>query len=148
MKIHSRCNLACSYCYVYEMADQGWRGQPLSMTGHVADQAVRRIAEHVRSHDIADIRIVLHGGEPLLAGGGFIEYLALAVRRALPSTTKADLIVQTNGTHLDAAMLDTLARHGIRVGVSLDGGRAATDRYRRSAGGRSSYDSVVRALGL
>ncbi|MEU7607651.1 hypothetical protein AB0B44_43910, partial [Streptomyces sp. NPDC041003] len=28
LKTRSRCNLACTYCYVYEMADQGWRGQP------------------------------------------------------------------------------------------------------------------------
>ena len=25
LKVHSRCNLSCSYCYVYEMADQAWR---------------------------------------------------------------------------------------------------------------------------
>ncbi|MEU9838708.1 hypothetical protein AB0C69_05725, partial [Actinomadura sp. NPDC048032] len=28
LKIHSRCNLACDYCYVYEMGDQSWRDQP------------------------------------------------------------------------------------------------------------------------
>jgi uncharacterized protein len=148
LKVHSRCNLACSYCYVYEMADQGWRGQPLSMTPWVADQAVRRIAEHVRTHDLAGVRIVLHGGEPLLAGDTFIEDLARAVRRALPPTATADLTVQTNGTLLDAAKLDMLARNGVRVGVSLDGGRAATDRYRRYRGGRGSYDVVARALEL
>lgn len=25
VKIHSRCNPACDYCYVYDMADQSWR---------------------------------------------------------------------------------------------------------------------------
>jgi hypothetical protein len=28
LKVHSRCNLSCTYCYVYEMADQCWRGLP------------------------------------------------------------------------------------------------------------------------
>lgn len=148
LKVHSRCNLACSYCYVYEMADQGWQRQPWFMTVRVADQAVRRIAEHVRSHDIPAIRIVLHGGEPLLAGGAFIEHLARSVRRALPPAVPAEMTVQTNGTRLDAAMLDVLARNGIRVGVSLDGDRAATNRYRRYRGGRGSYDSVTHALEL
>ena len=32
LKVHSRCNLSCSYCYVYEMADQGWRGLPKRMS--------------------------------------------------------------------------------------------------------------------
>ena len=26
LKVHSRCNLSCSYCYVYEMADQAGAG--------------------------------------------------------------------------------------------------------------------------
>ena len=25
LKIHSRCDLACDHCYVYEAADQSWR---------------------------------------------------------------------------------------------------------------------------
>jgi uncharacterized protein len=148
VKVHSRCNLACGYCYVYEMADQGWRNQPRSMTPRVAEQAVRRIVEHVRTHDIASIRVVLHGGEPLLAGGTFIEEFAQAIRRALPPTARADLAVQTNGTLLDTALLDVLARNDIRVSVSLDGERAATDRHRRYPSGRGSYDTVARALEL
>ena len=36
VKVHSRCNLSCSYCYVYEMADQAWRQQPKRMTRPIA----------------------------------------------------------------------------------------------------------------
>ena len=25
LKVHARCNLACDYCYMYELADQSWR---------------------------------------------------------------------------------------------------------------------------
>ena len=28
LKVHSRCDLACDHCYVYEAADQSWRGRP------------------------------------------------------------------------------------------------------------------------
>jgi uncharacterized protein len=27
VKVHSRCDLSCDYCYMYEMADQSWRDQ-------------------------------------------------------------------------------------------------------------------------
>jgi len=148
VKVHSRCNLACRYCYVYEMADTGWRDQPRSMTPAVARQAVDRIAEHVRAHDIGRIRVVLHGGEPLLAGGAFIEEFARAVRAALPAAATADLVMQTNGTLLTATTLDLLARCGVRIGVSLDGGRAATDRQRTYPGGGGSYDAVASGLEL
>lgn len=148
VKVHSRCNLACQYCYVYEMADQGWRHQPVAMTRPTAERCVARIAEHVRTHDVGAIKVVLHGGEPLLAGAPFITEFAGLVRSALPPATQADLVVQTNGTRLDRSMLDVLVRDRIRVGVSLDGGRVATDRYRRYPAGRGSYDAVARALAL
>jgi uncharacterized protein len=148
LKVHSRCNLACDYCYVYEMADQGWRRQPLTMSSPVVTAAVGRIAEHARVHDLDSVQVSLHGGEPLLAGAPFIEDLAGRLRRALPARTRADLVVQTNATRLDRVMLDVLARHDIRVGVSLDGGQEATDRHRRYPGGRGSYESVARACEL
>jgi uncharacterized protein len=148
MKIHSRCNLACDYCYVYEKADQSWRRQPLTMSPAVVTRSVARIAEHARAHDLESLQVVLHGGEPLLAGTAFIEDLTQQVRRALPVGTQADLVVQTNGTQLTKPMLDVLARNGIRVGVSLDGDRAATDRHRRYPSGRGSYTAVMRGLDL
>jgi uncharacterized protein len=40
------------------------------------------------------------------------------------------------------------AEYGVRVGISLDGDRAANDRHRLYANGRSSYDQVVRAISL
>ena len=41
-----------------------------------------------------------------------------------------------------------LVFRGIRVGISLDGDRAANDRHRRYADGCSSYDKVIAAIGL
>lgn len=148
LKVHSRCNLRCDYCYVYELADQGWRDQPRVMSASVLSAAVARIAEHARAHDLPAIKVVLHGGEPLLAGASFIEDVATGIRRGLPPHTRAELVVQTNATRLDRTMLDVLARHDVRVGVSLDGGAAATDQHRRYRGGHGSYSAVSRGLAL
>jgi uncharacterized protein len=142
VKIHSRCNLACDYCYVYEMADRGWQHQPARMSPRTVRASVDRIAEHVRAHDLRAIRVTLHGGEPLLAGTAFIEDYAARLRSALPTAAKAELIVQTNGTRLDEAMLNALLRSDIRVGVSVDGNRSAIDRHRRYPSGRSSHPAV------
>ncbi len=38
LKIESRCNLNCDYCYVYNMGDESWRDQPSSMSLDVVDQ--------------------------------------------------------------------------------------------------------------
>jgi len=148
LKVHSRCNLACRYCYVYEMADQSWRGRPGKMAEEVLAWTIRRISEHVKTHDLRGVRVILHGGEPLLAGTGFIAQLTDALRFNLPSNCSLELSIQTNGILLDVTTLRTLVEHGYSVGVSLDGDEAATDRHRTYSDGRSSHSSAVRALNL
>src|SRR5271166_2460119 len=74
-KIFTRCNLNCDYCYVYELADQSWRGKPGIMSAEIISASADRIAEHVEVHDLDEVRIILHGGEPLLAGPQFLRHL-------------------------------------------------------------------------
>src|SRR5580700_10030488 len=83
LKVHSRCDLACDHCYVYEHADQSWRGKPKVISAEVVAQAGVRIAEHARGHSLPGVRIVLHGGEPLLAGASRLAQIAQALRAAV-----------------------------------------------------------------
>ena len=80
LKVHSRCNLSCSYCYVYEMADQSWRQLPRQMSRAVVSQVARRIAEHADAHRLPSVDVILHGGEPLLAGASRLTELAGLLR--------------------------------------------------------------------
>jgi uncharacterized protein len=148
LKIHQRCNLACDYCYVYTMADQSWRTRPTAMAPEVWSAAATRIAEHAERHDLADVRVILHGGEPLLAGVDRIVAITQAVRAALPARTTAWLALQTNGLLLDEPVLRALQAHGVRVGVSLDGSGPDNDRHRVHADGRGSFTQVEQALRL
>ena len=68
LKVESRCDLACDHCYVYEAADQSWRGRPKGIPDDVLRQTARRIAEHATEHGLDLVEVVLHGGEPLLVG--------------------------------------------------------------------------------
>jgi uncharacterized protein len=144
LKVHSRCNLSCSYCYVYEMADQAWRHLPRRMTRAVAETAAGRIDEHVRRHDLPEVEVILHGGEPLLAGPEWLTGLVRSLRARVAA--RVSVTVQTNGTLLDRPMLAALKDLGVRVGVSLDGDADATGRHRRYASGRNSYDDVADGL--
>ncbi|MGI5231918.1 FxsB family cyclophane-forming radical SAM/SPASM peptide maturase [Actinoallomurus sp. CA-142502] len=145
LKVHSRCNLACTYCYLYTMADQRWRHRPPVMSARIADLAAARIAEHVRSHDLTDIAVVLHGGEPLLAGPDRLRHVVTAVRGAVGDAATVDFSLQSNGTLLDRRFLTLFDELGIRVGVSLDGDAAAHDRARRRPRG-GSHAQVTRGL--
>lgn len=148
LKVHSRCNLACDYCYVYQMADQSWRQRPLRMSAETIGLAADRIGEHARRHRLPLVGIVLHGGEPLLAGDAFFATTARLLRERLPDGTAAALTVQSNGVLLQESLLDVLGEHGIRVAVSLDGSATAHDRHRRYPDGRGSHADVERGLDL
>ena len=147
VKVHSRCNLACDYCYMYEMADQSWRSQPAVMSERVMEQVSFRIAEHTAAHGLDEVTVVLHGGEPLLAGPTAIRrFVRLAQEAAAP--TRIEFGVQTNGILLTRAFLDLFTEYGVRIGVSLDGDAAGQNRHRRYANGRGSYDRVAAGLRL
>lgn len=148
LKMHSRCNLACDYCYVYEMADQSWRSQPLVMNPDTIRQTGARIAEHVQAHGLSDVHLMLHGGEPLLAGADRLEFAVNTIRRAVGDAAEVAVGVQTNGTRLNRDMLEMFARLGVRVSVSLDGDQRANDRHRRYPSGRGSHTDVLHALRL
>jgi len=146
LKVHSRCNLSCSYCYVYEMADQSWRHLPQRMSDEVATKTVGRIAEHAAAHHLDSVDVILHGGEPLLAGADWLASLVNSLRDRVPASVNVS--VQTNGTLLHQPMLETLKSLGVSIGVSLDGDAEATGRNRVYANGRNSFDAVAAGLSL
>jgi uncharacterized protein len=146
IKLHSRCNLSCTYCYVYELADQTWRMRPRVMSTAIVSVVAWRIAEHARAHNLNAVRVIFHGGEPLLAGTAPIVDALRKIRAAVDARVQVDGWVQTNGTLLDEDALEALASLNIKVGISLDGGMATHDRSRRHPNGRGSYQEVVRGL--
>jgi uncharacterized protein len=129
---------------MFEMADESWRGQPKTMSMKTVSVAAQRIAAHAEDHQLPKVQIILHGGEPLLAGPGYIDAIASELRTVI--STPVDLRVQTNGTLVSDPMLDILSRHEIRIGVSLDGNQQANDLHRRYANGHGSYDQAARSL--
>lgn len=148
LKVHSRCNLACSYCYIYNGSDGSWRRHPPRVAPHIMRQTARRIAEHVREHELRAIRVDLHGGEPLLTGPDvLLEYVA-TIRAMVPDGCVVRVTVQTNGTLLTENVLAELAEADVHIGLSLDGGTSELNRRRLDHAGRPSWPSAVKAVEL
>jgi uncharacterized protein len=148
LKVHSRCDLACDHCYVYEHADQSWRFKPRGISAATAEMAARRIAEHAAAHRLPRVSVILHGGEPLLLGHTEMRSIVSALVSRIAPVTVLDLRIHTNGVRLDERWCELFREYGVSVGVSLDGDTAANDRHRRFADGRSSHPQVLRALAL
>lgn len=143
IKVASRCNLDCDYCYVYNMGDEGWRAQPKRMSAATAECVARELGALYRRQG-RPFGVVLHGGEPLLLGAAAVDHLCLVLREALPQPCGIDL--QTNGVLLSDAIIDVLDRHDVGISISLDGPREVHDRHRLDRRGNGSHARVIDAI--
>ncbi|MGX5845020.1 cyclophane-forming radical SAM/SPASM peptide maturase YhhB [Mesorhizobium sp. ArgA1] len=144
VKVASRCNLDCDYCYVYHHADQSWRSMPKLLSAGDRDAFAQRLATYLAQEQIKRCTVIFHGGEPLLAG---VETLVAFADRIRAATRAAvDIGLQTNGLLLDEAALLAFEKADISISLSLDGPKSAHDKHRNSKKGRSSFGRVEQAL--
>jgi len=148
-KIFSRCNLNCTYCYMYNLADTAYRNQPGAMTPAMIRTAVAAIRDHLDEHGKTNAQFVLHGGEPLLGGAGYLKnFFSITDEILPPSRYEVRIGIQSNGTLFTPQIGDVLLARKAGIGISLDGPPAANDRYRVDHKGRGSTARVERALEL
>jgi uncharacterized protein len=148
LKVASRCNLNCSYCYVYNMADSSWRGRPPLMPDEVFEAAIARTLQQCRITGQDRILIAFHGGEPCLIGPEKFDAWCERAQAVLAGTVKVNLAMQTNGTLLDARWIDLLRKHRVSVGLSMDGPKEIHDAVRVDHRQHGTYDQVERGLRL
>lgn len=140
IKVHSRCNLMCDYCYEYNCGNTSWRQKPREMSRDVYCRAVDRILEHSLKHGLKSIFFSFHGGEPLLRSSDFYcDAVEHARREFGRHDIKIEFGMQSNATLLTKEKADTLQKLGIGIGISLDGPEDAHNQYRVYSNGLPSY---------
>jgi uncharacterized protein len=144
VKVATRCNIDCSYCYWFR--DASVYDKPKLMSDNVLLQLLARIEEHIAAHSLVDFPIVLHGGEPLLWGVENFHRFAKACQ-AMSWRTRCEIpiAVTTNGVLIDDEWLDCLEAHDISVAISLDGPAHIHDANRRTFQGNGTHAAVERA---
>ena len=147
-KVASRCNLNCAYCYMYNKGDLSYLQQPKVMPVAVVDAAIERIRAYSSASGTRRVSMILHGGEPLLAGQTFFRRFVEKANSELLPDIQPVFNMQTNGTLLDQSWLDLLRELDIRFGISLDGPESINDANRVDHLGQGSYARVRRAIDL
>ncbi len=144
VKVATRCNIDCSYCYWFR--DAAVYDKPKLMSSEVLHQLVRRIEEHISRYCLIDFPIVLHGGEPLLWGTENFHRMAEACE-GISSRTDCEIpiSVTTNGVLIDDEWLNCFEAHNISVAISLDGPAHIHDMHRRTFQGTGTHAAVERA---
>ncbi len=145
IKVASRCNLNCDYCYVFNNVDQSWKDRPPLMSEQHSEMLAYRLAEYVEKRGINEILLVFHGGEPLLMGSEKICRIANQIRSAIPDHVNVDFSLQTNGVVLRERDVELFRLNKIGVSLSIDGPRKSSDLHRLTLNGGSSFDRVMRS---
>jgi len=146
IKTASRCNLDCSYCYVYQSNDTSWKEQPKKMSFETIENVSFRIIEQAKKQE-KGFAIVLHGGEPLLLGYEKIKLLITKLRSKLDFELYP-ISIQTNGILLTPDFLDLFSETKVSISVSLDGTKTANDIARIDHLRRSSFEETIKGIKL
>lgn len=146
LKVASRCNLDCSYCYVYNKGDRSWRSKPPLMSDTTFDATLKRVREHCLLVGQKSVNFVFHGGEPMLLGPTRFAKWCERAQKVLDDVADVSFLIQTNGTLIDNDWAAVLSRYCVRVGVSVDGPPQVHDAFRVDHYGRGSYRAVARGI--
>jgi len=147
LKISSRCNLNCSYCYEYNLGDNSWKFMQKKIAISTITQLNKRIVAHCKKYDINDIVISLHGGEPLLVGHDLLEEIILEIKKLESFEIFPLITLQTNATLIDENFLDIFSKYNISISASIDGD-SNHNINRIYHNNKNSFDDALKGIKL
>ena len=146
LKVASRCNLDCDYCYVYHHVDQSWRTLPKLMSYDTIRHFGSQLNTYLSGRSHKPFSIIFHGGEPLLFSAEGLVKARDIIRNEVAAQYELEFSVQTNGHLLTDKGLRVLENAQIGISLSLDGPKHANDIHRVDHMGESSYQKTYEAL--
>lgn len=147
IKPNMNCNLRCRYCYEFNKNGEHYCKDFLGI-----DEITSFMGRTAKLFPESRILWLLHGGEPLINGGKFLEKFISNVRLARDRTgADFQLALQTNGTLITDEIvkvlednIDLLSERV--VSVSIDGPQHLNDQVRVTPQGQSSFSSTLKGI--
>lgn len=134
------CNIGCTYCYLSE-AD---RRTHKVMPPPIAEQAARFLVDNGLVRD--RLAVLWHAGEPLALKPGYYRECMERMAAVFGDDVQVDWTLQSNGVALDDAWCGLIRDQDIQIGISIDGPREIHDQYRRTKGGKGTFDLTMRGI--
>ncbi|WP_333023442.1 radical SAM protein [Wolbachia endosymbiont of Pentidionis agamae] len=125
LKLVERCNINCTYCYVFNGENDDWKYHSPYMKSDIVNQVIKFLMQGSNELNITHISIIFYGGEPLMYKKKAFDELCINLKDALFSC-KLDFSVQTNAMLVNDEWIQLFQKHKVGVGVSLDGPKSIT----------------------
>jgi uncharacterized protein len=146
LKVASRCNLNCEYCYMYNLGDKTYKLQPKFMNEAIVNDVLNNVRTYLTKSGSKAFTFIFHGGEPLLVGYDFYQNFVRKVKELLPTHINIDYIIQTNGVLLTQDWCRVLGNIDVKIGISLDGLTEESNKYRLDHQGKSSLSATLNGI--
>ena len=146
LKIAEVCNIDCTYCYFFNAGDDSYTSHPAYISQSTVEGVADFLATTASESGLTTLQIDFHGGEPTMLKKYRFDEMCMTFRDRLGFIPNLELAMQTNAMLIDDEWIALIAKHDIKVGVSLDGPKEMNDRYRVDHRGRGTYDGTVAGM--
>lgn len=146
LKICSRCNINCTYCYMYNMGDSSYMHQPKFISTDNVILLANKIREHCKKYNLRKFSVTFHGGEPLLYGKSKMIKIIEILKEIEHEELLLVIGIQTNGILIDNEWCEIFTKYKLKIGISLDGIKSVNDANRIDFKGKGTYDKVIEGI--
>lgn len=145
VKLASRCNINCSYCYWFRDAEV--YKKPAVLTLAAEDGLCEALEEHILDFELSQFSIVFHGGEPLL----FPKHRFIALQEkliAVEQRTGCEINrgMCSNGILIDEEWTAIFKKYDVDVSISIDGPAEIHDKYRVGFKGEGTHAGTLAGI--
>jgi uncharacterized protein len=145
VKLASRCNINCTYCYWFRDAEV--YNKPPLLTLEAESALCERLKSHIERFGLSEFALFFHGGEPLLFPKSRFRDLMDRIRDIQARTgCRIDCDVTTNAMLVDHEWANLLATYDVRPAISLDGPAHIHDGRRIDFKGLGTHAATLRGL--
>ncbi|MCP5550167.1 MAG: GRRM system radical SAM/SPASM domain protein [Akkermansiaceae bacterium] len=130
------CNIDCDYCYLPN------RTSARRMEFAILEKTMERVFDSGLAG--GPFTLLWHAGEPLAVPVSWYEEAFSIIGRFPRAGEWVEHTFQSNGTLIDDAWCEFIARHGVNVGLSLDGPAFIHDFHRKTRRGEGTHARALR----
>lgn len=148
LKLAERCNINCTYCYVFNGQDDSYKYHSKKIKKDTIVALAKYLELAVIQHNLKEVQIDFHGGEPLIIGKNkFIEYCS-ELKRYIAPICKLNFCLQTNAILIDENWINIFEEYDVKVSTSLDGPQEINDIGRIDFKGHGTYYKTLKGMKL
>lgn len=131
---------------MFNHGNEDYLAHPIYIPDDVVIRSANFLAKGAQELKAEKVKIIFHGGEPLMIDKEKFDWMCTLYREVISPVADVSFAMQTNAMLINEEWIDLFVRHGVGIGISLDGPQEMNDLQRVDHRNRGTYDRVVAGL--